>query len=121
MGQQLTQKESYKGFLLGFVFFYPFLKVSSAVVESLSYIQLFSKLMDYSLPGSFVHGIIRQAYRSGLPCPPPGDPPDPGIEPLSPAFQEDYSHTEPPPVLLGGGILDLWKRVSIYQFYILLK
>ena len=53
--------------------------------------------MDYSLPGSSVHGIIRQVYRSGLPCPPPGDPPDPGIEPLSPAFQEDSSHTEPPP------------------------
>ena len=32
MGQQLTQKESYRGFLLVFVFFYPFLKVSSAVV-----------------------------------------------------------------------------------------
>ena len=27
----------------------------------------------------------RQEYRSGLPCPPPGDLPDPGTEPLSPA------------------------------------
>ena len=26
----------------------------------------------------------RQGYWSGLPCPPPGDLPDPGIEPASP-------------------------------------
>ena len=28
----------------------------------------------------------RQEYWSGLPFPPPGDPPDPGIEPMSLAF-----------------------------------
>ena len=28
--------------------------------------------MDYSPPGSSVHGILRQEYWSGLPCPPPG-------------------------------------------------
>ena len=28
-------------------------------------------------------GFFRQAYWSGLPCPPPGDLPDPGIEPAS--------------------------------------
>ena len=31
----------------------------------------------------------RQAYWSGLPCPSPGDLPDPGIEPVSPALQVD--------------------------------
>jgi len=41
-------------------------------------------------------------YWSGLPCPPPGDLPDPGIEPSSPAsptLQADYlplSHWEAP-------------------------
>ena len=30
-------------------------------------------------------GFSRQEYCSGLPCPPPGDLPDPGIEPASPA------------------------------------
>ena len=30
----------------------------------------------------------RQEYQSGLPCPPPGDPPDPGIEPTSLWFLE---------------------------------
>ena len=29
-------------------------------------------------------GFSRQEYRSRLPCPPPGDLPDPGIEPVSP-------------------------------------
>ena len=28
-------------------------------------------------------GVCKQAYWSGLPCPPPGDPPDPGIHPTS--------------------------------------
>ena len=31
----------------------------------------------------------RQKYWSGLPCPSPGDPPDPGIEPESSAMQVD--------------------------------
>ena len=36
--------------------------------------------MDCSLPGSSVHRIFQA---SGLPCPPPGDLPNPGIEPAS--------------------------------------
>ena len=39
--------------------------------------------MDCSPPGSSVHGVLRQEYWSGLPCPPPGDLPDPRIEPAS--------------------------------------
>ena len=38
----------------------------------------------------------RQAYWSGLPFPSPGDLPDPGIEPRSPALQADSLPTEPP-------------------------
>ena len=37
--------------------------------------------MNCSPPGSSVYGI--QEYWSGLPWPPPGDLPDPGIEPMS--------------------------------------
>ena len=47
-------------------------------------------LMDCSLPGSSVHGILRQEYWSGLPFPSPGYLPKPGIEPKSPALQEDW-------------------------------
>ena len=34
-------------------------------------------------------GFSRQEYWSGLPCPPPGDPPNPGIKPRSVALQVD--------------------------------
>ena len=39
--------------------------------------------MDCSPLGSSVLGILQQKYWSGLPYPPPGDLPDPGIQPMS--------------------------------------
>ena len=39
-------------------------------------------------------GFSRQEYWSGLPFPSPGDLPDPGIEPWSPALQADSLLTE---------------------------
>ena len=39
-------------------------------------------------------GFSRQEYWSGLPFPPPGDLPDPGMEPGSPALQVDSLLTE---------------------------
>ena len=41
-------------------------------------------------------GSSRREYWSGLSCPPPGDLPNPGIEPRSPALQVDYSPSESP-------------------------
>ena len=41
-------------------------------------------------------GFSRQEYRRGLPCPPPGHLPDPGIKPRSPALQADSLPTELP-------------------------
>ena len=41
-------------------------------------------------------GISRQEYWSGLPFPSPGDLPDPGIKPRSPALQADTLPSEPP-------------------------
>ena len=38
----------------------------------------------------------RQEYWSGLPFPSPGDLPDPGMEPLSPALQAEALPSEPP-------------------------
>ena len=38
----------------------------------------------------------RQEYWSGLPFPSPGDIPDPGVEPGSPALQADSLPSEPP-------------------------
>jgi len=51
------------------------------------------------LQASLSAGFSRQEYWSGLPCPPPGDLPELGIEPaslMSPALQADSLPTEPP-------------------------
>ena len=40
--------------------------------------------MDCSPPGSSVHGTLQARTLAWLPFPPPGDLPDPGIEPTSP-------------------------------------
>ena len=42
----------------------------------------------------------RQEYWSGLPFPSPGDVPDPGIEPRSPALEADALTSEPPRIAL---------------------
>ena len=39
-------------------------------------------------------GFFRQEYWGRLPCPPPGDLPNPGVEPGSPALQVDSLPTE---------------------------
>ena len=56
----------------------------------------FCNPMDYSLIGSPVYGFSRQEYWSRLPFPSPGDLPDPGLEPRSPALQADSLPSEPP-------------------------
>ena len=54
--------------------------------------------IDCSLPGSspLFMGFSKQEYWSGLPFSSPGDLPDPGIEPESPALQADSLPFEPP-------------------------
>ena len=52
--------------------------------------------MDCSLPGSSVHGIPQARTLEWVAFPPPGDLPDPGIEPVSPELQVDSLPTEPP-------------------------
>ena len=52
--------------------------------------------VDCSLAGPFVHEFSRQEYWSGLPFPFPGDLPDPGIDPGSPALQAESLPLELP-------------------------
>ena len=52
--------------------------------------------MDHSPPGFSVHGILQAIITEWVPCPPPGDLPDTGIEPRSPALQADSLPSEPP-------------------------
>ena len=50
--------------------------------------------MDCSPPGPLSMGFPRQEYWSRLPFAFPGDLPDPGIEPMSPAFAEGFFTAE---------------------------
>ena len=52
--------------------------------------------MDCSCQAPLSMELSRQEYWSGLPFPPPGDLPDPGIEPVSPALAGGFFTTEPP-------------------------
>ena len=51
---------------------------------------------DCSPPGSSVMEVSRGKYWSGLPCPPPGALPDPGIKSGSPALRAVSLPIEPP-------------------------
>ena len=51
-----------------------------------SYIRLFVTLWTIAHQASLSMGFSRQEYWSGLPCPPLGDLPDPGIKPMSLVF-----------------------------------
>ena len=53
-------------------------------------------LLHETVQFSHPWGFSRQEYWSGLPCPPPGDLPNPGIEPRSPALQVDSLLSESP-------------------------
>ena len=65
-------------------------------VKSLSRVRLFATpwTVAYQAPPSM--GFSRQECWSGLLFPSPGDLPDPGIEPRSPALQADTLLSEPP-------------------------
>ena len=74
-----------------------FLRKSRKVkMKSLSRIQLFETLWTVAHQAPQSMGFSRQEYWSGLPFPSPGDLPDPGIEPRSPALQVDALTSEPP-------------------------
>ena len=53
------------------------------VVSWFSHVQLFATLWTIACQAPLSMGFSRQEYWSGLPCPPPGDLPNPGIEPAS--------------------------------------
>ena len=71
--------------------------------------------VDSSPPGSSVHGILPAKILEWLAFPSPGDLPDPGIKPRSPALQADVLTSESPgkPILKWKSfkfwVLDLWK------------
>ena len=79
----------------------------AAVLNHFNHVQLFATLWTVVHKAPLSKGFSRQEYWSGLPCPPPGGLPDPGIEPTSPvtpALQVDsllLNHLESPHIALG--------------------
>ena len=68
------------------------------VLSHFSCVRLFVTLWTVSHKAPLSTEFFRQEYWSGLPCPPPGDLPNPGIKlvsPASPALQVDSLPTEP--------------------------
>ena len=65
-------------------------------VKSLSRVRLFATPWTVAYQASLSMGFCSQEYWSGLPFPFPGDLPDPGVEPRSPAL-EAYTLTAEPP------------------------
>ena len=53
------------------------------MLSRISRVQLFETLWTVALQAPLSMGFSSQEYWSGLPCPPPGDLPDLGIEPVS--------------------------------------
>ena len=88
-------------------------------VKSLSRVQLFATPWTIAHQAPLSMGFSRQEYWSGLPFPSPGDLPNPGIEPRSPALQADALSSEPPgkPILCIhlpiGGLIGWFKYFGI--------
>ena len=73
----------------------------------LSRVQLFATLGTVARQAPLSMEFSRQKYRTGLPFPPPGDLPNPGTEPESPASSQlasGFFTTEPP-----GKLASFWK------------
>ena len=70
--------------------------MDASVVQLLSRVQLFATPWTIAYQAPLSMGFARQEYWSGLPFPSPGDLPDPGIKPASPALACGFFTTEPP-------------------------
>ena len=79
-----------KSQLLQFLTFYS----RNVCAHLLSHVQLYA--IPWTVPHPLSVGFSRQEYWSGLPFPPPGDLPNVGFEPKSPALTGRFFTTEPP-------------------------
>ena len=77
--------------------------VHCLLLSPFSCVQIFATLWTIACWAPLSMGLSRQEYLSGLPFPPPGDLPNPGIEP---AFAERFFTTSPTLILLPINLLD---------------
>ena len=80
-------------------------------------VQLFMTPCTIARQAPLSIGVSKQEYWIGLPCPPPGDLPNPGIKPRYPTLQADSSPSEPPgkPKNTGVGSLTLIQEIFLTQ------
>ena len=81
-------------------------------VKLLSRVRLFAIPWTVAYQASESIGFSRQEYLNGLPLPSPGDLPDPGIKPGSPASQEDALTSER---VLKSKVITLLTKVHIVK------
>ena len=81
-------------------------------VKFLSRVRLFATPWTVAYQAPPFMGFSRQDCWSGLPFPSPGDLPDPGIEPRSPALQADALPSEPQLINIRISVLHLVKSYS---------
>ena len=72
------------------------LLLACVLAESPSHVQLFETPQTIAHQAPLSIGSSRPEYWSGLPFPSPGDLPDPGIKPVSPALAGGFLTTAPP-------------------------
>ena len=56
----------------------------TCVLGSFIFVQLFATQWTVTCQAPLFIGFSKQEYWSGFPCPPPGDPPNPGMKPATP-------------------------------------
>ena len=83
--------------------------------QSLSHVQLFATPQTVTHQALLSVGILQARILERLPCPSPGDLPNPGFEPRSPTLQADSLPSEPPgkPKNTGAGSLSLLQGSSL--------
>ena len=78
-------------YLIKFIYF-----ILYVPVKLLSHVRLFATPWTIAHQAPLSMGFSKQEYWSGLPCPPPRDLPNPGIEPRSSALQAGSLPSDPP-------------------------
>ena len=82
-------------------------------VKSPRHVRLFATPRTVACQAPLSMGFSRQEYWSGLPFPSPGDLPDPGIKPGSPALRADALPSEAPGKL-GSMCILILNDISVY-------
>ena len=80
------------------------------MLSRFSHVQLFVTLWTVAQQAPLSMGFSRQEYWNGLPCPPPGDLPNPGIKPVSLIS----------PVLQGGFFIPsvIWEALALDRTWV---